>query len=74
MVFDEGNEIIYMQDFGWHRGIPSGIDFEIIKCGDNDCRLMAPGYGKLGVYGNGCLYVEWSALGWPGENWHDEWL
>lgn len=61
VTFPKDNEILYGQDFSWHRGIPDGIVFEAEKKGDYYV-LTAPGYGKIGNYGNGALYVGQSKL------------
>lgn len=51
--FPQNNKIGYTQDFGWHEGLPSDIEFEI--CGDfggSKLNLKAPEYG-VEPYGNG---------------------
>jgi len=66
-TFKEGNDILYGQDMGFHRGIPPGIAFDVIDMGPAPdkgktlYKLVARGYGILGHggddYGNGALYV-----------------
>jgi len=55
--FEEGNEVLYGQDFDVYQGVPPGIDFEVTWFTSTSFRLCAPGYGKKNDYGNGCLYV-----------------
>lgn len=51
------NYISYGLDHGFHRGIPTGVEFEVIDEGDNRYELIAPGYGEVGNYGSGSLHV-----------------
>jgi hypothetical protein len=67
MKFPKGNKILYGQDFGWHRGVPSDVDFEVEKINGEEGSLMwlvADGYGRMGgdKYGNGsiCVYLKTS--------------
>jgi len=55
--FDKGNNILYMQDFGFYRGIPDNIFFGIEPIGTNSIVLTSKGHGKISDYGNGGLYV-----------------
>ena len=59
--FPKDNKINYGQDMGFHRGVPSDVDFEIEEFTDDRVRLIADGYGVLGKggnkYGNGSIYV-----------------
>jgi len=58
------NDIPYMQDHGFWRGIPTGVEFFIEECSDS-VKLIGEGYGALkdnrfGLrynYGNGAIYV-----------------
>lgn len=68
MRFRQDNQIPYGQDFGFYRGVPSGVDFKVEKSTGElfDVpglfRLTAYGYGQLEPYdehsyGNGALHV-----------------
>lgn len=55
--FKEGNSIPYGQDMGIHKGVPSGIDFDVrLENDGNGAVLRAPGYGGK-PYGNGAIYL-----------------
>jgi len=54
--FPDGNRILYGQDFSYHRGLPSDIDFEIVEYDENRAILKGPGYGGL-PYGNGRISI-----------------
>ena len=64
------NNIFYMQDHGFWKGIPHDIDFVIDKASKDGIKLIAPGFGALkdnpyGLpynYGNGAIYVKISEL------------
>lgn len=55
LIFDNDNEIRYGQDFSRYKGIPAG-EYAATKSGDR-WKLVAPGYGETGNYGNGALLV-----------------
>ena len=56
VMFPKGNNIAYGQDFGYHKGVPSGIDFKVGSgCGDS-VSLTAKGYGGK-PYGNGSIFI-----------------
>ena len=59
--FKAGNKIKYGQDFHYHTGIPSGVEFTTQREGDR-ILLVGPGYGERGNYGNGVLYPYGSTL------------
>lgn len=64
------NEIVYCQDHGYWRGIPSGVEFSVDRLNEGTLKLVAEGYGALkdnpyGLkyhYGNGAIYVDESDL------------
>jgi hypothetical protein len=60
--FPKDNKIVYGQDFGWYKGVPSDVDFEVEGIIQNRINLVADGYGRLGgnKYGNGsiCVYLK----------------
>lgn len=57
--FKPNNNIVYMQDFCFLRNIPHGIVFDAEPIGKERLRwkLISPGYGKHGDYGNGAIFV-----------------
>ena len=64
VTFKDGNNVIYGQDMGFHRGVPAGVRFAVYKqpFGIGKYKLVADGYGsfKHGErYGNGAIYVPW---------------
>ena len=58
-TFKPGNTVRYGQDFGFYRGVPPGVRFQVEVRGLG-WRLTAPGYGQRGNYGNGALHVSLS--------------
>lgn len=55
--FPAGNKIIFGQDFGWYRGIPDGLEWEVEYATAHGLTLSAQGYGAKGNYGCGKIYV-----------------
>ena len=57
--FPQNNNIPYEQNFGYHRGIPNNIVFDVgVDGGGSSIRLIADGYGRVeGEYGNGAIFV-----------------
>lgn len=55
IIFQENN-ILYMQDFSYYRGVPHGVEFTIEYITRDRVVLSAPGYGGK-PYGNGKLYI-----------------
>jgi len=56
----EENNIKYFQAHCFWEGIPTDIEFTVERLqglAKNRFRLRAPGYGVMGDYGNGSLYV-----------------
>jgi hypothetical protein len=69
MRFRRDNRILYGQDHQIYIGIPSGVDFRVVRNESRGYTLSAFGYGQLdpweeGSYGNGSLYVWNSSLNW----------
>ena len=59
--FRKGNRVKYGMDFGFYVGVPGGVDFAVTRCETGDganYKLVAPGYGAHGDYGNGSL-ITW---------------
>lgn len=61
MRFRKGNKIRYGQDMRQFQGMPSGVDFEVVKIlnkrHDKMISLKALGYGTVGNYGNGRIHI-----------------
>ena len=57
MRFPKDNTLMYGQDMGFHRGIPSDVEFAQESCIGDRIQLIAPGYGGE-PYGNGAIYVD----------------
>lgn len=58
IIFEPGNEFVCSQDFGYRGNIPHGILFDVVTGRLYDgWRLVAPGYGLPGQYGNGVIHV-----------------
>ena len=63
VIFEEDNDIPYLQDHFFPRGIPAKIEFTIdaIDYRNERCRLVAFGYGIIGKakggYGNGSISI-----------------
>jgi hypothetical protein len=65
MKFRKGNKIRYSQDFHIREGVPSGVDFQVVKMvgGANpnkSYKLVADGYGSLErnkKYGCGAIFI-----------------
>lgn len=59
MRFRKNNRYKYGQDRRQHVGIPSGVDFTVVRLFDRIYILTVPGHGGLieGAYGNGPLFV-----------------
>ena len=51
IIFSANNQCCYAHDMNFHRGIPSGIVFDVIAAG-SAIILSAPGYGGT-PYGGG---------------------
>ena len=68
MKFRKDNKIPYWQDMQSRHGIPSGVDFTVVRTPGGACyQLRAFGYGMRGRpirehYGNGVLHVELTLL------------
>jgi hypothetical protein len=56
----EENDFVYSQDFSRWRGIPAGR-YSVYRFGADGFKLIAPGYGIAGDYGNGALLMRDSA-------------
>ena len=64
VTFKDGNDVIYGQDMGFHRGVPAGVRFAVYKQPSNNgkYKLVADGYGSFQHgerYGNAAIYVSW---------------
>jgi len=65
LMFSDGNEIIYWQDFSQCKGIPSNIKFfpeqeinnSIVFLADRCGILKNNPYNLEGQYGNGAIYI-----------------
>jgi len=61
MTFEPDNVLHCMQDFSCFTGVPAGIRFAVYAvpgCEDRSRhKLIGPGYGEPGDYGNGAIYV-----------------
>ena len=62
--FPAGNKVGYFQDFTFWREMPSHMDFYIVKIKDDSMKLVAPGYGIKGDYGNGCIFISTKDMIW----------
>jgi len=64
VTFPEGNEIRYFQDFQFLKGVPSNVEFTVVRPSNHDDYwLEADGYGNMekpNSYGNGriCVYAK----------------
>lgn len=60
-IFDEDNNIPYMQDMGVHKSVPSGIKFtvkeDVMFKNEDWVTLIAKGYGDKNDYGNGAISI-----------------
>lgn len=57
MKLRKGNKIKYGQDSQQRIGVPHGVDYKVEHFGKKNFKLTGYGYGKIGNYGNGALYV-----------------
>ena len=63
LTFPEGNDIPYMQDMQFWRGMPTGVEFDVEPHGAGKLKLRADGYGarywdgEEGRYGNGAIFI-----------------
>lgn len=61
VTFEPDNTLRCFQDFRTFRGAPSGVRFEVYEVAGKGERprhkLIAPGYGKTGNYGDGAIFV-----------------
>jgi len=60
--FAPENEVIFMQDFKFFKGVPSDIEFDVVEPGETSVKLIAPGYGGE-PYGNGAIWIP--RIGFP---------
>lgn len=58
--FKPNNNILYVQDFNFHRGLPSGIEFDVdFETSKYLVKLTAPGFGyPYPNYGNGSIHIK----------------
>lgn len=68
LKFDDDNEIIFFQDFGWWQGIPSDVNFIVVSTDGDRVIIVGNGYGVQskhpigGSYGNGAIHIKKSSL------------
>lgn len=57
MKFRKDNKIAAVQNQRWLDSIPGGVDFRVLRWGDEGFWLSGKGYGAKGDCGNGGLVV-----------------
>ena len=55
------NNIFYMQDFSFFKGVPEG-KYDVKIQDNKSLRLTSPGYGDLSSYGNGPIFIKYGHL------------
>jgi hypothetical protein len=74
IVFKDGNDIRFSQDFGQKSGLPSDRVFAVeprhVLSNAEDIWLHAIGYGQSGSYGNGKIVIRKEEL----ENKKNQWV
>lgn len=56
VLFGE-NRLPYSQEMRWRTGVPVGVRFRVVERTETHTRLEAAGYGEVGAYGTGSIWV-----------------